>query len=150
MLQVLQIRENRDAYVAGLSKRGISNAGEVLGKIVSVDDTRKSTQTELDSILSENNNLAKSIGQLMKEGRLREVQQIKIKTGELKEKSKLLSANLSEISSDLKQILYQTPNIPHSSVPKGKSAEDNEVLAWNGSAWAPATDSDTTYSASTG
>lgn len=112
----------------GLSKRGISNVGEILEEIVSVDDQRKSTQTELDSILAENNILAKSIGQLMKEGRLEEVQQVKVKTGELKERSKLLSENLSGITSDLQQKLYQIPNIPHSSVPNGKNAEDNEIV----------------------
>ncbi|MDA0196554.1 MAG: serine--tRNA ligase [Bacteroidetes bacterium] len=128
MLQVSQIRENKDLHVVGLSKRGISNVGEILEEIVSVDDQRKSTQTELDSILAENNILAKSIGQLMKEGRLEEVQQVKVKTGELKERSKLLSENLSGITSDLQQKLYQIPNIPHSSVPNGKNAEDNEIV----------------------
>ena len=62
MLQVAKIRENFDLYVQGLKKRGFQSPETTLQDIIDKDQSRKETQQELDSVLSESNKLAKSIG----------------------------------------------------------------------------------------
>jgi len=82
----------------------------------------------MEQALSESNNLAKSIGSLMKEGKKDEAEKLKAKTAELKSTSKELGEELAKIESELDNILYTIPNVPHSSVKPGKSADDNEII----------------------
>ena len=128
MLIVSDIRENKTAFAAGLAKRGIENGAQLLEDVLSLDDNRKSTQAELDELLAEGNQLAKSIGRLMKEGKKDEANEAKQKTSELKEKTKGLGHSLDDIKKELLDKLYAIPNIPNESVPAGKTEEDNEIL----------------------
>lgn len=128
MLIVSDIRENKTVFAAGLAKRGIDNAIQILDEVLSLDDNRKSTQAELDELLAEGNQIAKSIGLLMKEGKKEEANQAKQKTSELKDKTKELSHTLETIKKELLDQLYTIPNIPNESVPAGKTEDDNEVL----------------------
>lgn len=128
MLQVNLIKENKDKYIEGLIKRGIHEADSLLNEILTIDESRKRTQGELDSILSESNNLSREIGALMKSGKREEAESIKAKTAELKENSKKLNEALNGLNAQLRDRLYQIPNVPHPSVPAGKLEEDNEVV----------------------
>ncbi len=133
MLQVQLISDNRDRFIAGLSKRSIANASELLDEVIRIDQNRRTTQNELDKILNESNSLAKQIGGLVKEGKREEADLIKAKTAELKESSKKLTEALNTYSNQLKDRLYQIPNVPHDSVPAGKSTDNNEVIFETGS-----------------
>lgn len=128
MLQVPFIQQNFEATVAGLSKRGIQNPDVLLQSVIDLNEKRKSAQQELDEVLHESNQLAKEIGKLFKEGNHEAANEAKARTSELKEKSKALNEQLSTISNELTQALYQIPNIPHDSVPDGQSDEDNEIV----------------------
>jgi seryl-tRNA synthetase len=128
MLQVSVIQENWDAVLAGLNKRGIKDAEAQLKAVIDANDKRKSIQQELDAILAESNQLAKRIGQLFKEGNQVEANNLKVRTSELKEKSKTLNEDLAKQESDLTELLYLLPNVPHASVPNGRTPEDNEVV----------------------
>ncbi|WP_109833214.1 serine--tRNA ligase [Reichenbachiella versicolor] len=128
MLLVSEIIANKDVYTAGLLKRGIENAEMLLDEIISLDSDRKSTQTKQDELLAEANNAAKSIGALMKQGKKEEAEAVKIKSSELKARTKELGTKLEEIKADLQNKLYQIPNIPNKDVPTGQTEEDNEVL----------------------
>ena len=133
MLLVNQIRENYSIVLAGLQKRNIPNAQELLDQAIALDDRRKSSQTERDQLQAEANALSKSIGQLMKEGKKEEAESAKAKTGEIKSQIKGLEEENSQAEESLKALLYTIPNVPHSSVPAGKSAEDNEIVLEHGS-----------------
>ncbi len=128
MLQVQLIADNRDHFIEGLTKRGIPNPGDLLDEVIVIDENRRKTQGELDNVLNESNNLSKQIGILMKEGKRQEAENAKQNTAQLKESSKKLNDALINFSSQLKDKLYQIPNVPHASVPTGKSSEDNEIL----------------------
>lgn len=128
MLQVNNIIAEKERYVAGLLKRNIQNATELLEEVIQLDDLRKSTQQELDSNLSEANSIAKQIGALMKEGKREEAEKIKSRTAELKQLNKDLSEKLNDVQAQLTQKLYNIPNIPNDSVPAGKSSDDNEEV----------------------
>ncbi|UXP33578.1 serine--tRNA ligase [Reichenbachiella agarivorans] len=128
MLLVSEIIDNKDQFVAGLEKRGIENALLLLDEVIALDNKRKATQTEQDEALAEANQLAKSIGSLMKEGKKQEADQAKQKSSELKIKTKDLGQVLESTKIELENKLYQIPNIPNEDVPTGKSEEDNEVI----------------------
>ncbi|MEQ9305363.1 MAG: serine--tRNA ligase, partial [Marinoscillum sp.] len=128
MLQVSNIQENLEKYAEALGKRGTKNAQELLNEVVLLDSDRKKTQQELDDIKSQSNLLAKQIGQLFIEGKKDEAENAKLQTAALKDQSKSLGDQLSAIQDKLLQKLYNIPNIPHPSVPAGKSEDDNEVV----------------------
>ncbi|SFC99093.1 serine--tRNA ligase [Algibacter pectinivorans] len=127
MLQVAFIRENKELVVEALAKRNI-NAVEMINDVLTFDEDRKRLQTELDNTLAESNSLSKEIGNLYKSGDAQKANALKEKTSILKETSKDLSDLLNTKVEALNQLLYKIPNVPHSSVPKGNSEEDNEEI----------------------
>jgi seryl-tRNA synthetase len=128
MLQVAFIRENQELVLQGLAKRNFKNALESINGVISIDENRRSTQTELDNTLAESNKLSKEIGILYKNGEPQKATILKEKTVQLKENSKNLSEKLGQLSLDLEELLYQIPNIPHTSVVAGTTEEDNEII----------------------
>ena len=132
MLLVNQIRENYAGVLAGLQKRNLANAASILDQVIALDDLRKSTQTQRDQIQAEANTISKQIGQLMKEGKSEEATAIRERTAQIKELIKELEDQYANAEEDLKALLYTIPNVPHVSVPAGKSAEDNEVVLQHG------------------
>src|SRR5690606_22409582 len=133
MLVVYAIQENKDKVIEGLRKRNFQNL-ELVDQVLNVDELRRKTQFELDNVLAESNKLSKEIGDLFKQGRANEANDLKEKTVELKNSSKELQDLLAQYEEALKSILYQIPNIPHESVVAGKSAEDNEIVFESGNA----------------
>ncbi|GAA4411922.1 serine--tRNA ligase [Nibrella viscosa] len=132
MLQLSFIRENREITIAGLQKRRFANAEQVVGQIISLDQQRRDTQKELDDVLARSNAKAKEIGALMKAGNKAEADAAKAETAELKSRSKELEDALKSIEQQVQDVLVTIPNLPHSSVPEGRSAEDNEVVYQHG------------------
>ena len=128
MLQVATIEKEFDRYVKGLEKRGIEEAEFLLNDVLKLDGQRKKLQGELDEILHESNKLAKEIGQLFQQGKKDEAEVAKTKTTKLKQNSKVLGEELAEVETSLTKQLYNIPNIPHETVPPGKTDEDNEVI----------------------
>ncbi len=128
MLLVNQIRENFTGVLAGLRKRNFPNAEAVLNKAIELDELRKSTQTDRDQIQAESNAISRQIGLLMKEGKSEEALLIRERTAQYKAQIKELEDQYSRAEDELKALLYTIPNVPHSSVPPGKSAEDNEIV----------------------
>ncbi len=132
MLIVNTIRENFESVLTGLQKRNFSNAESTLYKILSLDKNRKEVQAERDQLQAESNNMSKEIGAMMRGGQKDEAEKIKSRTAEIKAQVKGLEENYTYLEEELEQLLYTVPNMPHSSVPPGKSAEDNEVILENG------------------
>ena len=100
--------------------------------IVAKDDLRKETQNKLDDILAQSNQIAKEIGAYFKNGEKEKAEEAKAKTVTLKQQSKTLSEKLNQVSDDLQELLIHIPNVPHDSVPNGKTPEDNEVVKEEG------------------
>jgi seryl-tRNA synthetase len=132
MLLVNQIRENFAAVLVGLQKRNFPNAEAILNQAISIDELRKSTQSQRDQIQAESNSISKEIGLLLREGKTTEAGIIREKTAELKLQIKSLEEQYASAEDELKALLYTIPNVPHSSVPAGKSAEDNEIVLEHG------------------
>jgi seryl-tRNA synthetase len=127
MLQLSSIHEHKDAYITALAKRGF-DAEEVLDAVLTVDETRRATQTELDETLSQSNTFSKEIGKLFKNGETQKANLLKEKTVQLKEKSKVLQEKLNDAVEELQQLLYTIPNVPNALVPAGSDERDNEEV----------------------
>jgi len=132
MLLVNQIKENYQGVVAGLQKRNFPNAQAVLAQALEIDELRKSTQSQRDQIQADSNAISKQIGVLMKEGKAAEATEIRERTVQIKIQIKDLEDQNSKAEDELKALLYTIPNVPHYSVPSGKSADDNEIVLENG------------------
>ncbi|PQJ80175.1 serine--tRNA ligase [Polaribacter porphyrae] len=128
MLQVHYIRENTTAVLEGLAKRNFANAETIIKQVLTADENRRATQVELDNTLAESNKLSKEIGVLYKSGQAQKATLLKEKTKQLKESSKELSEKLNDFANELQDLLYQIPNVPHTSVKAGTSEEDNEEV----------------------
>ena len=128
MLQVPFIRDNQKLVLEGLAKRNFANAKEIIESVIEADETRRKVQVLLDNTLAESNTLSKEIGLFFKTGQVQKATLVKEKTGKLKEQSKDLNDQLNTASKNLQELLYQIPNIPHTSVPSGQSEEDNEEV----------------------
>jgi seryl-tRNA synthetase len=128
MLQVYFIRENKETVLEGLAKRNFANAATIIEQVLTADENRRATQVELDTTLAQSNKLSKEIGAFFKSGEIQKATILKEKTSQLKERSKELSDKLTLFSDELQTLLYQIPNIPHPSVKKGVSADDNEEI----------------------
>lgn len=128
MLSLPYIRENKELVINGLLVRNFENAETIVENVIEVDSKRRSVQAELDNILSESNKISKEIGKLFQAGEVQKANIAKEKTGQLKEKSKILSDTLGEVEIELNELLYQIPNVPNKLVPSGNTEEDNEVV----------------------
>jgi len=132
MLQLPFIRDNKDLTIKGLERKYFKNAAETVENLLGIDDQRRATQKELDDTLAQSNALAKQIGGLMKEGKKEEAEAAKAQTAELKVKSKELEESLKGIESNLYEVLVILPNLPHESVPAGRTPEENENIFEHG------------------
>ncbi|MGQ2983489.1 serine--tRNA ligase [Flavobacterium sp.] len=129
MLQTAFIRENREKVIQALGKRNF-DATALVDEVIALDEKRRATQVELDTVLSESNKLSRDIGELMKAGEKAKAAIIKEKTVQFKDKSKTLGETLDEVTEALTQALYKLPNTPAEIVPVGKTPEENlEVYA---------------------
>ncbi len=124
MLQVNEIRENKDKYIEALAKRGL-DVTSVLTEILVSDEERRKYQAELDDILAESNNYSKEIGKLFQSGEIVKANELKAKTGDLKEASKQLNQQMMDAAEKLQQLLYSVPNVPYDLVPAGTDENDN-------------------------
>ncbi len=127
MLTVSYIRENTALVKERLTKRGFGQMDKI-DEAISLDDTRKVTQNELDQLLAENNKASKEIGALFKQGKRDEATEIQQKVAANKETIKGLQATMDNTKNALNEVLYLIPNVPHESVPAGQTDEDNEVF----------------------
>ena len=131
MLQLTAIRENPEEIINRLAIKNFDGQ-VIITSIISLDDKRKETQKKLDDNLAQSNLLAREIGILFKSGKMEEANQIKEKTSELKNLAKDLTETLEAAKKELEDLLVRVPNLPHASVPAGKTPEDNLVVLQEG------------------
>ena len=128
MLQINNIRENKEEVLKRLAIKNFKNAESIINDILELDKIRKTTQKQGDDLKAESNSCAKQIGDLMKSGKKEEGEALKIKTSELKNTEKLIDEQLTQIELKLHNLLVTVPNTPNLTVPVGKTPEDNEVI----------------------
>lgn len=132
MLELNEIRANKTRVTEGLAKRNWDHSAlEIIDRILALDDRRKALQTQSDGFLAERNALSREIGELMRNQKRDEADAAKAKMAELKTKIDEIQESSDSVLKELEELLITVPNIPHPSVPAGKSAADNAVArAW--------------------
>ena len=128
MLQVSVLREHTAEALAALAKKHYKTAEADVQAVLDLDQRRRQLQTEHDSAQAEANDLARQIGALMKAGNKADAEELKARTATLKQQTKQHTDELAQVEQALQQMLWKLPNLPHSSVPEGRSAQDNEVV----------------------
>ncbi|MEI6852725.1 MAG: serine--tRNA ligase [Bacteroidota bacterium] len=131
MIQLNSLRTEPEKIIERLSIKNLDATAQIK-EILSIDDERRSTQKKLDDNLAESNLIAKEVGELFRTGKAQEANVLKEKTIDLKKNAKDLEEKLTELESSLNGLLVLLPNPPHISVKKGKTPEDNEIVATNG------------------
>ncbi len=131
MLQIQLIRENTNFVIERLKIKNF-DATSIISMILKIDEKRRETQKKSDDLLSQQNQLAKEIGNLVKIGELEKVNLLKEKVSSLKHQTKQLLEELEFHEKEQQELLVKLPNLPHQSVVSGKSANDNEIIYSHG------------------
>ncbi|HZK34991.1 MAG TPA: serine--tRNA ligase [Bacillota bacterium] len=126
MLDAKQIRNNPDRVREGLAKR----AEEVnLEDFLKLDEDRRTILAEVEQLKNKRNIVSQQIAKLKKEKQ--DARGIIVEMQEVSKVIKEMDEQLRRTEGKLNNILLTIPNIPHESVPAGKSEEDNiEVRRW--------------------
>src|SRR6185295_15751375 len=120
MLTLQYLRNNKDDVIARLAVKHF-DAKEIAEKMLTLDSDRRQTQTTLDQKLSQANQLSKEIGQLFSQGKKAEGNGKKNESLKLKEEAKEMEEKLKQLEDEIHQLLVQLPNLPHASVPPGRT-----------------------------
>ena len=127
MLQVDFIKDNFSKIIDSLKKRNKDYSSD-LKKIIDFNESRKKQQTNLDTLLSKVNTLSKQIGELFKNGKVDEANELKKEVEKIKPEIKLLQELLNSNNKDLQELLCSIPNVPNELVKKGSDENDNEII----------------------
>ncbi|MDA0881980.1 MAG: serine--tRNA ligase [Bacteroidetes bacterium] len=131
MLTITIIRQERDQLVEDYKRRNLDVA-ELLDQVLELDELRRATQKDLDGLLAQSNEISKKIGELFKSGQHEEGNALRKESAGDKDAIAALKDQMNATEEQITQVLYQIPNRPHSSVPQGKSDEDNEEINRHG------------------
>jgi len=131
MLTLNLLKENKEFVIERLKIKKFKNI-ELVDIVIDLDVQRRQIQNNLDNKQAEMNTISKEIGILVKTGKESDVLSAKKKTVELKEEIKGLNDQLIQLEAELQNNLVLLPNLPHSSVPPGNGAEDNEEFRSGG------------------
>ncbi|MGZ5282641.1 MAG: serine--tRNA ligase [Bacteroidia bacterium] len=131
MLSLAYLRDHKEDVLNRLAVKNFKNIN-VVDEVLAADVKRRKIQKELDDTLAKSNNLAKQIGQLFQSGKREEADAFKNESAGLKEQSKQLQDDLQATEKEMHDLIITLPNLPHKSVPKGKTPEDNEIVHSHG------------------
>lgn len=128
MLPIQKIRADKDLIIQKIFEIRKQDVSSQINEVYNLDLKKRETQTILDELSSRMNTLSSKIGLLYKNGDIEKANILKSETSELKEKIKDLKSSFINSENSIKELLYQIPNLPHESVPSGKSESDNEII----------------------
>jgi seryl-tRNA synthetase len=126
MLDLKFIRDNRDIVRSGAESKGISVS---LDEIFILDDKRRALIQEGDVLKAKRNQVSAQVGKIKKEGG--DASTVIAEMESVKNRILEIDPELREIEANLHALLLTVPNIPHPSVPVGKTpAENKEIFRW--------------------
>ena len=128
MHDIKAIRENPEAFDAGLARRGVE---PVSGAILALDSARRAVATAMQEAQAKRNEASKAIGAAMGRGDKDEAERLKAEVAELKDRLPQLEQEDRELLAGLNDALARYPNLPHPAVPDGEDEAQNvEVSRW--------------------
>jgi len=123
MLDPQLLRADVDAVAARLAARGYTLD---VAAFNALELERRTVQTRTQDLQSARNQFSKRVGQAKARGE--DVAAIMAEAGEANSELADLEKRLAAIQAELQQLLLVVPNLPHESVPAGKSADDNQEV----------------------
>ena len=121
MLQIQQIRADKDSIIDRILKiRKLDVSGQV-NEIFDLDVKKRETQKTLDDFSSKMNIISSQIGDCFKNGDVDKANNLKKETFDLKDQIKNLKNTFNSFDILIKELLYQIPNLPNDLVPPGKT-----------------------------
>ncbi len=131
MLDRELLRQQPDFVRAGILRKGLD--ASVVDEFLRIDADYRRVKTETGNLQAEANRSAKSIGALMAQGKKEEAEAAKVLASQLKGKVQEGEAQERDFEAKLREIELEIPNLPHQSMPDGKSESDNLVIR----SWGP-------------
>ena len=132
MLTLKLITEETDRVIRGLEKKHFDGAKEAIEKVIAIDKARREAQQKSDRTKQEAKQMAARIGDLMKQGKKEEADEIKARVAVIKQEDKALQETMENAERELHDLLCTIPNVPNDDVPEGKDASDNVVVKEGG------------------
>ncbi|HOV98453.1 MAG TPA: serine--tRNA ligase [Bacteroidota bacterium] len=123
MLDIKFIRENSERVRQGAASKGIDVDIDAL---LSLDDKRKELIQEGDSLKAKRNQISAEVGKIKRTGG--DASSLIANMESIKERIQLIDRELRDIDEKLQELLLSIPNLPHESVPFGKTPADNQVV----------------------
>jgi seryl-tRNA synthetase len=124
MHDIRLIRDNPEAFDAGLARRGLA---PLAAQLIALDEERRAATTSVQVAQSRRNEASKLIGAAMAKGDKDAAEAIKAEVAALKDQMPALEARADELATKLKEALEIIPNLPGADVPDGGGEEDNRV-----------------------
>lgn len=131
MLDIKLIREKTDFVRQRLATRGAGDEAKI-DELLKLDEQRRKALAEVETLKSQRNRVSKEIGALMGQKKLAEAEAKKAETKDLGDKIATLDKQAAEAEAARDVLMLQLPNLPHESVPQGKTAEDNPEIRVHG------------------
>jgi len=131
MLQLHFIRQNIDFVKERINHKQFLDL-TVVDKVVALDEAVRRLKVESETLQASMNAASKAIGLLMGKGEKEKAEDKKQEVTLHKSSLQQLTEQLSIAEKELLDELIKLPNLPHSSVPKGKTPEENEVVREGG------------------
>jgi seryl-tRNA synthetase len=127
VLDIRLIREQPDWVRERLSSRRGGDEDKV-SQVLALDEQRRKALAEVEQLKALRNRVSREIGALMGQKKLAEAEAKKTETRQIGDRISELDRDVAKAEADRDAILIRLPNLPHSSVPVGKSAEDNPII----------------------
>ena len=131
MLDIKLIREKPDFVRQRLATRGAGDEAHI-DEVLKSDELRRKLLGEVEGLKAQRRRVSKEIGALMGQKKLAEAEAKKKETGDLGDQIAVLDKQAAEAETSRNQAMLRLPNLPHESVPVGKTAEDNPVVRVHG------------------
>jgi seryl-tRNA synthetase len=129
MLDIKVIREQADTIKERLATRGnAEETNKLVDVILREDEERRQYLSEVEQLKAQRNRVSKEIGALMAQKKTEEAEARKAETKQIGERIAELDGKVSVAEGIRDEAMKQLPNLPHTDVPAGKSAEDNPVV----------------------
>jgi seryl-tRNA synthetase len=127
MIPLITIRTETERVKNGLRKKHFPNV-DFVDEILALDNQRRLLQTSRDDLQKQLNDLSRQIGVFIKDKNFEEANKVKDQTASLKLQIQEKEEALRDIETKINDLLVLLPNIPHESVPEGKTADDNVIV----------------------
>jgi len=131
MLDIKLLREQPDFVRRRLASRGAGDEAHV-DELLWFDEQRRKLLAEVEALKAQRNRVSKEIGTLMGQKKFDEAETKKKETRVLGDRISSLDKQAGDAETARQQLMLRLPNLPHESVPLGKTAEDNPVVRVHG------------------